>query len=57
MQLTQIEEAFKNLKGDLSIRPIYHQKEDRIEAHILIAFLAYASMSVCGSVCANMLPG
>jgi transposase len=39
--LTQIEEAFKNLKGDLAIRPIFHQKERRIEAHILVAFLAY----------------
>jgi transposase len=41
IQLTQVEEAFKNLKGDLSIRPIHHQKEARIEAHIFIAFLAY----------------
>jgi len=35
IQLTQIEEAFRNLKGDLAIRPIYHQLEERIEAHIL----------------------
>jgi transposase len=41
IQLTQVEEAFKNLKGDLAIRPIHHQKEARIEAHIFIAFLAY----------------
>ena len=41
LQLTQVEEAFKNLKGDLAIRPIYHQLEHRIEAHIFIAFLAY----------------
>lgn len=41
IQLTQVEEAFKNLKGDLAIRPIYHQRESRIEAHIFIAFLAY----------------
>jgi len=41
IQLTQVEEAFKNLKGDLAIRPIYHQNESRIEAHIFIAFLAY----------------
>jgi transposase len=40
-QLTQIEEAFKNLKGDLLIRPIFHQLEKRIEAHIFIAFMAY----------------
>ena len=41
LQLTQVEEAFRNLKGDLAIRPIYHQLEQRIEAHIFIAFLAY----------------
>jgi len=41
MQLVAVEEAFKNLKGDLAIRPIFHQEERRIEAHIFIAFLAY----------------
>ena len=41
IQLTQVEEAFKDLKNDLSIRPIYHQLEHRIEAHIFVAFLAY----------------
>ena len=41
MQLTQIEAAFKCLKSELGIRPIYHQVEHRVEAHILIAFLAY----------------
>ena len=41
LQLVVIEEAFKNLKGDLAVRPIFHQLEDRIEAHIFIAFLAY----------------
>src|SRR2546422_10754905 len=41
MQLTQIEAAFKCLKSDLGIRPIYHQLEHRGEAHILVAFLAY----------------
>jgi hypothetical protein len=41
IQLTQIEEAFRNLKGDLAIRPIYHQREERIEAHIFVAFIAY----------------
>jgi transposase len=41
LQLVQVEEAFKNLKGDLAIRPIFHQHDARIEAHIFIAFLAY----------------
>jgi hypothetical protein len=40
-QLVAVEEAFRNLKGDLAIRPIFHQDEKRIEAHIFIAFLAY----------------
>ena len=41
LQLVAVEEAFKNLKGDLAIRPIFHQDQARIEAHIFIAFLAY----------------
>ena len=40
-QLVAVEQAFKNLKGDLAIRPIFHQDEHRVEAHIFIAFLAY----------------
>jgi len=45
VQLVQIEGAFKCLKSDLGIRPIHHQLEHRVEAHILVAFLAY-SLSV-----------
>src|SRR6267154_778345 len=41
IQLVAVEEAFKNLKGDLAIRPVFHHHERRIEAHIFIAFLAY----------------
>jgi transposase len=41
LQLVAVEEAFKNLKGDLAIRPIFHQHQDRIEAHIFVSFLAY----------------
>jgi hypothetical protein len=41
IQLVAVEEAFKNLKADLAIRPVFHQEERRIEAHIFIAFLAY----------------
>ena len=41
VQLTQIESAFRSLKSELGIRPIYHQLEHRVDAHILIAFLAY----------------
>ena len=41
IQLTEVEQAFKELKHDLAVRPIYHQSESRIEAHIFVAFLAY----------------
>lgn len=41
VQLTEIEQAFKELKGDLAVRPIYHQLDSRIEAHIFVAFMAY----------------
>src|ERR1022692_4546120 len=41
IQLTEVEAAFKNLKGDLALRPVHHQLEHRIEAHIFISFLAY----------------
>jgi transposase len=41
VQLTQIEAVFRSLKSDLGLRPIYHRLEHRVEAHILVAFLAY----------------
>jgi transposase len=41
IQLTEVEAAFKNLKDDLALRPLHHQLEHRIEAHIFISFLAY----------------
>ena len=41
MQLVFVEEAFRTLKGDLALRPIYHRKPERIEAHLFVAFLAY----------------
>lgn len=44
IQPVQVEEAFKNLKGDLSIRPIYHQNEQRIEAHAFLAYCLHATL-------------
>jgi len=41
MQLTQAECAFRICKNDLSLRPVWHQKEERVQAHILVCFLAY----------------
>ena len=41
LQLVEVEQSFKELKHDLAVRPIYHQTDERIEAHIFVAFLAY----------------
>ena len=41
MRLVEVEEAFRNLKGDLGIRPIWHRDAQRIEAHVFVSFLAY----------------
>jgi Transposase DDE domain len=41
LQLVTVEQAFKSLKDELGVRPIFHHQERRIEAHIFIAFLAY----------------
>jgi transposase len=57
IQLTQVEEAFKHLKGDLSLRPIYHQKEQRIEAHIFVAFLAYCLHVTLNRRLRDLAPG
>src|SRR6202049_2820888 len=42
MQLTEAEASFRALKSELSIRPLFHQKESRVKAHVLVAFLGYA---------------
>ena len=57
LQLNQIEEAFKNLKGDLAIRPIHHQKMDRIEAHIFISFIAYCLLVTLANRLKRLAPG
>src|SRR5277367_2551400 len=57
VQLVAVEEAFKTLKGDLAIRPIFHQDEERIEAHIFIAFLAYCLHVTIGLRLKGLAPG
>jgi len=49
--LTQAENAFRIQKNDLAIRPIWHQKEDRVKAHILVCFLAYVLWKMLGQMC------
>jgi len=56
-QLVHVEEAFKNLKGDLALRPIHHQNEKRIEAHIFVAFMAYALHVTLRHRLRNLAPG
>jgi len=51
IQLTQAETAFRIQKGDLKIRPIWHQKEERVKAHILVCFLAYVLWKMLGQLC------
>ncbi|MEW6327281.1 MAG: IS1634 family transposase [Thermodesulfobacteriota bacterium] len=44
IQLTEVEDAFRTTKHDLGMRPIYHQKKERTQAHILVCFLSLAMM-------------
>ena len=44
IQLTEVEAAFRTLKSELAIRPLFHQLEKRVKAHVLVAFLGYALM-------------
>ena len=57
IQLTEIEQAFKELKNDLDIRPIHHQRENRIEAHIFIAFVAYCLQTTLRQRLRVLAPG
>ena len=57
LQLVEVEAAFKTLKGDLAIRPVFHQHEQRIEAHIFIAFLAYCLHVTLGQQLKALAPG
>src|ERR1700723_3479113 len=57
LQLVQVEEAFRTLKGDLAVRPIHHQEPWRIEAHIFMAFLAYCLHVTSGRRLNALAPG
>ncbi|MDP2744561.1 MAG: IS1634 family transposase [Dehalococcoidia bacterium] len=51
IQLTEAEAAFRIQKGDLGIRPVWHQTEERVQAHILVCFLAYVLWKMLGQMC------
>jgi hypothetical protein len=57
MLLTEIEAAFKCLKSDLAIRPVHHQLEHRVEAHILVTFLGYCLITTLKLQLATHAPG
>jgi hypothetical protein len=57
LQLVQVEEAFRTLKSDLAIRPIFHQDAQRIEAHVFIAFLAYCLYVTLARRLKSLAPG
>ena len=57
LQLVAVEQAFKDLKDDLAIRPIFHQLEARIEAHVFVAFLAYCLHATLGRRLHTLAPG
>jgi transposase len=57
VQLTEIEAVFRALKNDLVIRPIHHQKDSRIEAHIFVSFLAYCLYVTLGQRLRALAPG
>ena len=55
--MTEIEQAFKELKSDLQIRPIHHQKDERIEAHIFVAFVSYCLQVTLKQRLRGLAPG
>ena len=57
LQLTEVEQAFRELKGDLALRPIYHRTDARIEAHIFIAFMAYCLQVTLKQRLRSLAPG
>jgi len=57
LQLVEVEQAFRHLKGDLAIRPIFHQEQTRIEAHIFVSFLAYCLHVTLGQWLRTLAPG
>jgi hypothetical protein len=57
IQLTEIEQAFKELKHDLSVRPIYHQIDNRVDAHIFLSFMAYCLLTTLKHRARQKAPG
>ncbi len=56
-QLVEVEQALRHLKGDLALRPIFHQEQTRIEAHIFVSFLACGLRVTLGQWLRTLAPG
>jgi hypothetical protein len=57
IQLTEVEQAFKDLKQDLAVRPVYHQADNRIDAHIFVSFMAYCLFVTLKRKAKQLAPG
>jgi len=57
IQLTDVEQAFKDLKQDLAVRPVYHQADNRIDAHIFVSFMAYCLFVTLKHKAKHIAPG
>lgn len=57
IQLTEVEQAFKDLKQDLAVRPVYHQADNRIDAHIFVSFMAYCLFVTLKCKAKQLAPG
>jgi transposase len=57
MQLVRIESAFKSIKSDLAIRPIWHQVQPRVEAHLFVAFMGYCLLAALRKHIEHAAPG
>lgn len=53
MQLSHAEAAFRIQKSDLKLRPVWHQKKERVQAHLLVCFLAYVLWKTLAQLCTN----
>jgi len=57
MRLGEVEQAFRTLKGDLGLRPVFHSRESRIESHVLVAFIAYSLSATLRVLLSRSAPG
>ena len=57
MRLTEVEQAFKELKSDLAVRPVFHRLDERVEAHVFLAFVGYCLLVTLKNMARRQAPG